>query len=661
MTSLLSCAVLAATAVTNGNTWLEKWDTPYGIPPFKELKASQYPDALRACSELKHKRIAAIVADKREPDFDNTIVPYIFASKEMTALSRVFGCIYSTDRDAEYEKASVDAIPVFSADGARTIGNRALYERIDAVCRAPRTGLTPEEITILKRLGSSFRRQGIGLAPEKREHLRGLKDRASKIMLEFERNVLACDNEFEKRFGINVARYKEAMATTEDRSRREAMYREYVSRGFKAGEHDNRPVILELTKVRAEMAGLLGYRNTAEFSIEPRMAGTPAAALDFTRSVMKIAVKAAAKELDELKKLFERDVAAGKLPAGSRFEAWDVDYYAEKLRKEKYDFSANDMKPYFKAENVLKGIFICAERLYGIKARKLDDVPLYNEKDVTAYEITDADGSHLCVFYVDYKPRASKSGGAWMALIRNQWTHGNGPRPIVANVCNFGEYLTPAEVKTAFHEFGHALQGLFSQCAYPMASTTEGYPDYIEIFSQINERWAFDPSLLAQYAVNDKGETIPAELVARMKAAENHCAGISAAMLTASALTDLEWHMLESVEGIDPGEFERKISAEAGLPPELLPRHRLAHFRHVFSGGYTAAYYTYRWAQVIDAHIFSVFEKSGDIWNRKLADKFRKTFHEKGCSDDPMKLFRDFTGAEKPDPRHFFESSGLFP
>ncbi len=269
--------------------------------------------------------------------------------------------------------------------------------------------------------------------------------------------------------------------------------------------------------------------------------------------------------------------------------------------------------------------------------------------------------SSVGLFIADYSPRSTKSGGAWMTLFTRQMIgrDGRDVRPVVLNACNFGEYLSPSQVLTAFHEFGHALHGLLSKCTYPTVSCTAGYSEYNEIFSQINERRAFEPSLLAEYAFSDAGEAISADLVARMKAADNHCSGILTAKLSISALVDLKWNCLESVDGIDPVEFERAVCREAGLPCELVPRHSLAHFKHIFAGGYNAGYYTYLWAEVLDRHLYSVFERKGDVWDRELALKFRRTFLEKGASEDPMKLFESFTGSRKPDTEAFFKSRGL--
>ena len=660
MTSIIASALFAASTFTN-NTWISEWNTPYGIPPFKELKVSEYVGALKTAAEIKQERIKAIVATKEKPTFKNTIVPYIFAGKEMSQASRVFGALLSLERNEEREKASADAIPIFTKDSAQTISNRALFDRIEAVWMSDQSALTEEEKTVLRRIYDSFKRNGVALSPEKRERLREIDAAASKLSLKFSKNVLASNNKFKKEFGVDVSDYYDVIANTEDRALREATFKGYISRGFTSGENDNKAIIVEIAKLRIERAKLLGYNTPADYYNELRMAGSSSAALEFTTSIVKAAAASANKELAEIKALFERDIAAKKLPENAKFEPWDVFYYAEKLKKEKYDFSVAEIKKYFKSENVLKAVMLAAERLYGIKAKKINDICLYNPSTATAYEITDSDGSLVGLFIADYSPRSTKSGGAWMTLFNKQMIGPDGKdiRPVVLNACNFGEYISPTQVITAFHEFGHALHGLLSKCVYPTVSCTSGYSEYNEIFSQINERRAFEPSLLAEYAFSETGETISNELIAKIKAADNHCSAILTAKLSISAIVDLKWNCLENVDGIDPEEFERSICKEMGLPNELVPRHRLAHFKHIFAGGYNAAYYTYLWAEVLDQHLYSVFENKGDVWDKDLALKFRKTFLEKGASEDPMKLFKSFTGDDKPNTEAFFKARGL--
>ena len=318
------------------------------------------------------------------------------------------------------------------------------------------------------------------------------------------------------------------------------------------------------------------------------------------------------------------------------------------------------VKPYFKLENVVKGIFLAANRLYGINMEELENVPAYNKEAVTTYKVTDADGSLLAVFTTDYLPRDSKRGGAWMNNVREQYVDadGNMVRPIIVNVCNLEEYLNIDEVQTVFHEFGHALHGMLSQCRYPSVSGTSVARDFVEVFSQINENWAFQPDLLSEYAVNDEGEVIPAELVEKITNSSKFNQGFATTELCAASILDMKWHELESVDGIDIDDFEKKVCQEMGLIPEIGPRYRSTYFNHIFNGGYSAGYYGYLWAEVLDKDAFSIFEQSGNVWNQELSSKFRKTFLERGGSEEPMVLFEQFAG-RKPDNTAFLKGRGL--
>jgi peptidyl-dipeptidase Dcp len=657
-------AALIASTVTSANPWISQWDTPYGIPPFDELKVSLYVEAVKAGIQIEKKEIESIVADDASPTFSNTVVKYIRTGAELSQASRVFGCLFALEQNDEYEKARKEVIALMSRHSAEILSNKKLFDRIDAVFKGDKSNLTSEEKTILKRIHSSFRRGGVSLEKKQRDHLREINEKMSLLSMKFSKNILIANNAFKKDFGVDVANYYDVIAETDDRAKRKAMFSAYVSRGFHEGENDNRPVLIELLKLRKERATLLGYKSSADYFNEPRMASDAKTAYNFLLPIVKAAASKAKEEIVELKKLFDADIKKGVLPPSAKFEPWDLLYYLARYKKSKYSYSEEAIKPYFKSENVLKGVFKSAEWLYGIKAEKLNNLPCYHPGIVDTYKITDRDGSLVGIFIVDYSPRSTKSGGAWMNSFRKQKHSESGEdvRPIILNACNFGEYLSVSDVETAFHEFGHALHGLLSKCKYSTVSGTSGYSEYNEIFSQINERRAFHPKLLAEYAIDDKtSNVLPKEFADAIEAAKKCGMGILTSKLSLSALIDLKWHILDDADGVDVAEFEKRVAEEVGMPPEVFPRHRSAHFKHIFSGGYSAAYYTYIWAEVLDRHLFSVFEKSGDVWNEKLAEKFRKTFLEKGASEDPMMLFRSFTGANEPDPQPFFEDRGLTP
>ena len=392
------------------------------------------------------------------------------------------------------------------------------------------------------------------------------------------------------------------------------------------------------------------------------MAHDPQTVDAFLAGIMKAAVAKAKVELADMQAIMDQDIKAGKLPAGSKIEPWDWWYYAEKVRKVKYDLDESETRPYFKMDNVVNGVFIAAKTLYGVNMEKLEGVPSYNPEKVTTYKVTADDGSLIGIFTTDYFPRASKRGGAWMNNIRDQYVdaQGNDIRPIIVNVGNLSEYLSIDEVQTAFHEFGHALHGLLSKCHYPSVSGTNVTRDFVEMFSQFNENWAFQPELLAQYAKNDKGEVIPAELVEKINNALKFNQGFMTTELCAASILDMKWHELSSVEGVDIDSFEKKACSQMGLIPEIAPRYRSTYFNHIFGGsGYNAGYYGYLWAEVLDKDAFSIFEASpAGVWDLELAKKFKETFLEKGGSEEPMVLFKSFAGRE-PDSAAMLRGRGL--
>lgn len=538
--------------------------------------------------------------------------------------------------------------------------NKGLYERIAQLYKGDQSGLTREQQMVLKKHYEEFERNGVGLSEEKQARLKEINSEIASKTQKIGNNILEESNAFKQKFGISVSDYPNAMTSTTDRAKRKEMLEAYTNRGNNGNKADNKQLIQDVMRLRIEKAKLMGYNCPAAYILEPKMAHDPATVDAFLQGIMTDAVKKAREEVADMQVVMNEDIKAGLLPAGSKIEPWDWWYYAEKVRKAKYDLDEEQTKPYFKLDNVVRGAFLAAKKLYGVNMEELEGVPSYNTQQVKTFKVTDNDGQLLGIFTTDWLPRDSKRGGAWMNNVREQYVDAKGEmvRPIIVNVGNLQEYLTIDEVQTVFHEFGHALHGLLTQCTYPSVSGTNVTRDFVEMFSQFNENWAFQPELLAEYAKNDKGEVIPAELVDKINNSLKFNQGFMTTELCAASILDMKWHELESVEEVDINQFERKVCQEMGLIPEIGPRYRTTYFNHIFSSGYSAGYYGYLWAEVLDKDAFSLFEQTGNVWNIPLATKFKQTFLEKGGSEDPMTLFEQFAG-RKPDDTAFKKGRGL--
>ncbi len=632
------------------NPFLTEWDTPYGIPPYDKIKTSDYIPAIKAGIDEQTARIEAIVSNPEAPTFDNTIAPLELSGGTLSKVQGVLYNVSETDRSDALDAVQDEAIPLLSAHGDNISFNKALYHRVAEVYNADQSGLTREQQMVLKKWYDGFIRDGIGLPEDKQEELRVINTRTAELTQKIGNNILAESNAFAQKFGFSVSAYPDKMTTTEDRELRRQYNEAYRMRGHNGNENDNRELIKELLSLRIRKANILGYETSAEYTLADKMAANPETVDAFLMGIMTPAVQKAKEELADMQAVMDEDIKAGKLPEGSKIEQWDWWYYAEKVRKAKYDLDEAETRPYFKAENVVKGVFAAAKILYGVNAEVLEGVPSYNPDCVTTYKLTNDDGSLIGIFTTDYFPRESKRGGAWMNNVREQYYDANGVevRPIIVNVGNLSEYMSIDEVQTAFHEFGHALHGLLSKCHYPSVSGTSVKRDFVEMFSQFNENWAFQPELLEKYAVNDKGEVIPAALVEKINNALKFNQGFMTTELCAASLLDMKWHELKSVEGVDVDEFEKKVAEEIGLIPEINFRYSSTYFNHIFGGsGYNSGYYGYLWAEVLDKDAFSIFEASPEgVWNIDLAHKFKQTFLEKGGSEEPMVLYKSFAGRE---------------
>jgi len=663
-TTKLTCAALVtlfASTACAGNAWLEDWNTPYGVPPFERLTLSDYRTAVEAAIAAEDAEIAAIVANKEPPTFTNTIAALDRAGILLTRIDYTFDMLFLVERTDEAVAAKKALIPLRTAHNAAIACNQPLFERVAAVYRADQSKLTTEEKIVLERRYKKFVRNGAALNAEGQRRLKEILARLSELTIEFETHVLNESNAFKKRFGIDVAEYYEAMANEPDRARREAIFKAYNARCRQGGVDDNRAIFLEVMKLRAEQAKLLGYASSADYFIEPRMAKNAAGAEAFLSQILKAANAAVRCDVDAFSRAMAKDVKEGKLPAGSVFEPWDYYYYSNRLRHEASNFDEQTLKPYFKLENVVKGMFLAAERLYGIKMEELSGLPTYHAGETTVYRVTGEKGEYVGILYTDWHPRATKACGAWMNNIREQYVDAKGEdvRPIIYNDANVGDYLTLEDVRTLFHEFGHGLHGLLSKCTYRTVQGTYGQADYSEIFSQINENWALNDWLLSQYAIDARtGKALPKEMIDRIRATERSYMAWTVAQVALAAGVDLRWHETTDFTNIDVDAYERQILKDIGCPSCLEPRYHSTYFKHMMDTEYSAGYYAYLWAEVLDHDLFSIFVQSGDVWNPVLARKFRDTFLTRGGSEDPMKLFRSFAGRE-PDPKAYFKAKGL--
>ena len=671
---------MASVSCTTTNPFLTEWNTPYGIPDFSKVKEKHYVEAVEAGVAQQQAEIDAIIANTEAPTFENVVAAY---ERSGAILDRVTGVLFNlseTDGTESLQKIVEQVLPMFSVHSDNIFMNpdffakvKALYDDMDNL------GLNQEQKMVLKKLYNAFVKNGVALGEAEQARMREINMELSSMSNTFGNRLLAENNAFAEEFGVAISEYGGAMASTDDRALRERMFKAYSSRGNNGNENDTKDLIMKMMALRIEKAKLLGYENPAQMILADKMAGDPKTVDTFLAGIMAPAVKRAKEEIVDMQAVMNEDIAAGLLPEGSVIEPWDWAYYAEKVRKAKYALDEEQTKPYFQMENVRAGVFNTAHKLFGLNFEKLEDIPVYHN-EVEGFKVTDADGSLIGVLLTDYFPRSTMWGGGWMNYFVNQEVlDGNDIRPVIVNVGNFSKpvdgkpgLLTLDEVETMFHEFGHALHGLLSQCTYKSVAGTSVARDFVELPSQIMENWAFQKEVLADYARHyETGEVIPDSLVAKINAAGNFNQGFMTTELAAAAILDLKWHMLSSIpvtsndspvtsseaEKSFVEQFEAQACKEMGLIDEIIPRYRTTYFAHIFSGGYSAGYYSYLWAEVLDKDAFELFMQKG-IFDPETAMSFRHNVLEKGGSDEPMDLYRRFRGAD-PDPAALTRARGL--
>ena len=653
----IALAALAMTACGNRtNPFLEEWDTPYGIPPFDKITEADYLPAIKAGIEQQNAEIQAIIDNQEEPTFENTIAAFDASGMTLEKVSNVLFNVSESDATESLNAIVEEAMPLVSAHSDNIFMNPDLFARVEKVYKADQSGLSREQQMLLKDCYDSFVDNGIALPAEQQERLKAINTELSSLALVFGNNLLDQSNAFKAEFGFSVANFYDKMASIEDRDLREKVFKAYSLRGNHGDEKDNKANVLRIMELRIEKAHILGYETPAAMILHDKMAGDSKTVDEFLAGIMDAAMARAKEEIRDMEQM-----------AGHKIEPWDYMYYAEKVRKARYDLDESEVMQYFKMENVRAGVFNNASRLYGVNFEKIENVPLYNP-ECEAFKVTDSDGSLIGVIITDYYPRDTKRAGAWMTNFVNQYKTADGQnvRPVIVNVGNFNKptedspsLLNIDQVETMFHEFGHALHGLLSQCTYRSTSGTSVKRDFVELPSQINENWAFQPEVLATYAFHYKtGEVIPEELVAKVQAAANFNQGFTTGELCAASILDMKWHELSSIEGIEVDSFEKKVCEEMGLVSEIIPRYRSTYFNHIFgSSGYSAGYYSYLWAEVLDKDAFELFKKNG-IFDKETAMSFRRNVLEKGGSDEPMTLYKNFRGAD-PDASALLRARGL--
>ena len=657
---------MTAVSCIGNNPFFAEWETPYGIPDFEAVKEKHYIPAVEAGIAQQQAEIEAIIANTEEPTFANVVEAY---EKSGAILDRVTGVLFNlseTDATPSLQAIVEKVLPQLSVHSDNIFMNPAFFKKVEVLYNdMENLGLNQEQKMALKKLYNSFVKNGIALGEAEQARMREINMELSSLSNTFGNRLLAENNAFAQEFGVAISEYGGAMAATADRALREKMFKAYSSRGNNGNENDTKELIMKMMALRVEKANLLGYENPAQMILIDKMAGNPETVDAFLAGIIAPAVAKAKAEIVDMQAVMDQDIKAGLLPEGSKIEPWDWAYYTEKVRMAKYALDEEQTKPYFQMENVRQGVFDLTTKLFGLQYEKIEGIAVYHP-DVEAFKVSDADGSLIGVILTDYFPRSTKRGGAWMNNFVNQEIiDGVETRPVIVNVGNFAKpvdgkpsLLTLDQVETLFHEYGHALHGLLTQCTYKSVSGTSVARDFVELPSQIMENWAFQPEVLATYARHyETGEVIPEELVAKIEAAEHFNQGFMTTELAAAAILDMKWHMLPSVEGIDPLAFEAQVCKEMGLIGEIIPRYRTTYFNHIFNSGYSAGYYSYLWAEVLDKDAFELFKEKG-IFDKETAMSFRRNVLEMGGSDEPMDLYRRFRGAD-PDPKALVKARGL--
>lgn len=680
MSALAASTVMCTSEKQHENPFLGEYTTPYEIPPFEQIEFADYIPAMEAGISEQNENIAKIVSNPDSATFENTILAFQNSSPTLERVAYVVYALTESNACPELDSISEVFFPAVTRQSDEVLMNDSLFQRVKAVYDN-RASLDPDQQRLTEKYYKNFTRAGALLSDTDKEQLKAVNAELSDLYLKFNKNLLDATNEFgivvedparlaglpqssiaqaadeakargldgKYVFTLHAPSRLPLLQYADDRDLRKEMYEGYTSLAS-SGDKNNYPVINKILQARAKKAKLLGYDNFGSYMTENVMAKTVGNAENLLQQIWVPAVKRVNEEVVEMQAI--ADAEGGNF----KIAPWDYYYYAEKVRQQKYDLDEAKVREYFPLDSVRKGIFTLAEKLYGVTFTEMPDAPKYFD-EVTVYDVKDAaTGEHVAVFMTDYFPRASKRQGAWMSEFKGSWQNEDGTwsRPVIYNVGNFTRpsgdtpsLLTLDEVETMFHEFGHGLHGMLSKTRYKDLAGTNVDRDFVELPSQINEHWAMTPELLSVYAKHYKtGETIPTELVEKLNAASHHNQGFTTAELVGAALLDLEFSKLNPDSDIDIVAFEKQVSDKLGMPEQLTYRYRPPYFKHVFgSDGYAAGYYTYLWAEVLDADGFELFQEKG-VFDPATAKSFKENVLEKGDSEDPMVLYKRFRGQE---------------
>ena len=667
------------------NPFLKKYNTEFEIPPFSKIDESDFMPAFKMGIEAHNREIDIIIKNSENPSFENVIIELERSGSLLDRVGAVFFNLSGSTSNEEIQNIEKDISPILSQHYDSISLNPKIFKKIKYLWdNIDSLNLSIEERKILEEKYKNFIRNGALLEGDDKEKYSSINQEISKLSVEFSQNLLAETNNFEIILNENdldglpddiIAlakeeadkKYKETkdsiykdkyiftphrsslypfLTYSKRRDLREKLYKGYIMRGDNNNEFDNKEITAKISSLRVERANLLNFETHAHYVLDNTMAKTPEAVYGLLDQLWQPALSRASKELEELQSLVNKEGGNFKIAS------WDWWYYSEKLRKEKYDLNDEELKEFFTLDNTIDGIFKTANKLFGLSFSERFDIELYHE-DARVWEVRDKDGSHLGIYIGDYYTRSSKRGGAWMSTFKDQSNFDGRERPIVVNVCNFPppsndkpSLLNLEHVTTLFHEFGHALHGLVTNTEYKSLSGTSVSRDFVEFPSQVLEHWAVEPELLKSYAKHYKtGESIGDDLILKMQNASKFNQGFANVEYLAASYLDMDWHSLTTNEIQDTVEFEKNSLKKIGLIDEIVSRYRTTYFQHIYSSSYSAGYYSYIWAAVLDSDAFSRFKNSGEIFNKDLAEKYRKYILEKGGTEDPMELYRSFAGS----------------